>query len=283
MGKLLLHSLTFYGELIRQLAGLTQNPNAVEIGSQDGEVSVLLADSTAARSGALYVVEPHPSPLLQDLVRRRDTVTLVEGLSPHALRDVPTAGLYVIDGDHNYYVVRGELDAIFGREDAQGSIVVMHDVGWPWARRDMYYDPTALPKDAVHEFSYARGVRLDDPELAPPGQGFRSKGAYAIALQEGGPCNGVLTAVEDTLAENTDLRLLISPLVFGLAVIGSTANPVWGSVMDVMRPYTDNPSLAEMERNRLTLFLEVLALQDQRVRARTARAASRLRGARSFR
>lgn len=275
MGRLLIHSLAFYAELIEQLAQIPQNPHIVEVGSEAGEMSERLAAIAAARSGSLYVLEPCPSQRLRDLAARSENVVVIEAPSPGGLQQAPPAGLYVIDGDHNYAVVRAELETVFGAS-AQEPLAVLHDIGWPWARRDLYYAPEQLQSEDVHPHSFDRGVVLDSVELAAPGRGFRSLGAYAAAVTEGGPRNGVLTAVEDVLAARPDLALLSTPLIFGLGVVGATTSASWSRVVDIMRPYTDNPTLEMMERNRLALYLEVLRLQDERPRARASRVTHRL-------
>ena len=276
MGPLLLHSMTFYADLIARLAELSPNPHVVEVGSESGEMSVVLADITKIRGGDLYVVEPSPATRLTGLAATRDNVHVVESLSPDALHGLPTAGTYLLDGDHNYAVVTGELEQILSRPEGKDSVIVLHDVGWPCARRDMYYAPDALAKDAVHPHSFTRGVVLDDSELAPAGHGFRSRGSYAIALHEGGARNGVLTAIEDVLAGHPDAQLLTTPLVFGLGVIAHRSSSIWADVEKAMAPYTNNPTLAAMEHHRLALFLEVLRLRDRSPRARAGRVKERL-------
>ena len=37
----------------------------------------------------------------------------------------PQAGLYIVDGDHNYATVRGEVEAIFGSDDSVETLAVM--------------------------------------------------------------------------------------------------------------------------------------------------------------
>ena len=260
---LLLHSLTFYSDLLTGLAGLLPNPHVVEVGSEHSHMSELLARSTASRGGSLYVVEPNVSAKLRSLTGAHPNIEVIEGRSPEALAKIPPAGLYLLDGDHNYYVVSRELESIFDRPDGDSPLAVMHDIGWPCARRDFYYSPSSLPPEAVKEHSFERGVVLDQPELAPPGRGFRSEGAYAIALEEGGPGNGVLTALEDFLRDRPHLEALTTPLVFGLAVVGDRTCDWWPRVVEAMRPYTENPTLAEVERNRVELYLEVLDVSDR--------------------
>lgn len=271
MGEpLLLHSLTFYADLIGRLASVSSLPDVVEIGSQAGEMSEHLAEAAAERQGHLHVIEPFPSQRLLDLSRRAPSVRVIEGRSPAALAGLPAAGLYVLDGDHNYATARGELRAILDREGTDDSIVVMHDVGWPWGRRDMYYEPSALAPDDVHPHSFTRGVVLDG-SLAAEGRGFRSEGHYAIALHEGGPRNGVLTAIEDALAEHGDVALMTTPLVFGLAVLMRRSAAQFEAVESIMAPYIHNPTLGVMERNRIVLFLETLELRDRQLRSRAGR------------
>ncbi len=269
---MLLYSLNFYAELIEELARLVPNPDIVEVGSEAGATSPVLADLAAANGGRLYVVEPYPSPVLRDLSARRDNVEVIEGLSPQALQAIPQAGLYLLDGDHNYGVVTGELDVIFSRPAAVDSLVLMHDVGWPCGRRDTYYAPDLLPADQVHPHTFDRGVTLEG--LAGAGEGFRSEGQYALALHEGGARNGVLTAAEDFMATRPDIQLLTSPLVFGIGLMGSGESPTWKAAAEAFRPYAENPTLARMERNRVQLFLEFLRLRDElrSIRSRSLRA-----------
>lgn len=262
MPPLLLHSLTFYADLIERLAGLPGCPDVVEIGSESGEMSVRLATAAARRGGTLYVVEPEPSDLLRAFAAEHHNVRVVEGYSPEALSDLPHAGLYVVDGDHNYVTVRGEVEAIFAATAPLDTIAVMHDVGWPSGRRDQYYAPDRLPADAVWPHSFSRGALPDSSELAAEGRGFRGEGAFAFALHEGGPRNGVLTAIEDVLAQRPSLGLLTTPLVFGLGVIGDRSQTTWREVEAAMAPYIDNPTLAIAERNRLDLLMNVIEWQD---------------------
>ena len=123
----------------------------------------------------------------------------------------------LIDGDHNWYTVFHELSLLDGwraRRERAFPLVLLHDVGWPYARRDLYYeprDPEALPATAR-----ARGV-------APGFGGLRGRGGAnptsAHARREGGPQNGVLTAVEDFCADRNGLRLLLVDGFHGLGVL----------------------------------------------------------------
>ena len=276
MASVLLHSLTFYAELIEALAAVPPCPDVIEIGSETGEMSVVLAGVAAARGGTLYVVEPFPSARLRALADEMTNVKVIDDFSPAAFSHLPRAGLYVVDGDHNYVTVRAEVEAIFGDAASRDAMAVMHDIGWPSGRRDQYYAPDRLPADAVWPHSFSRGAVLDQADLAGAQNGFRGNGSFAFALHEGGPQNGVRTAIEDVLSEREDLGFLTTPLVFGLGVIGHRESTTWPQVQRLMAPYVDNPTLAAMERNRLALLLRVIELQDSSLRARLGRAKDRL-------
>jgi hypothetical protein len=269
-----LWSVSFYADLLQQLAAIAPVPDIVEVGSESGETSVLLAEIAATRGGRLAVVEPFPSARLRELQSQRPDVAVVEGCSPDALPDAGPAGLYILDGDHNYATVSSELRAVFGANP--GAIAVLHDIGWPAGRRDQYYDPARLAPGDVQPHRWDAGAYPDVPALVPGG-GFRGEGAFAFATYEGGPRNGVRTAIEDFLVERPGHELLATPLIFGLGVVGATSEPMWARVREVMAPYVDNPTLEAMERNRLDLLLRVIDLQTAHWPHRIRRSAKRLR------
>ena len=54
---------------------------------------------------------------------------------------------YLIDGDHNYFTVISELNAIHEKAKP-GTVILLHDVSTStWARRDQYYDESFIPKE----------------------------------------------------------------------------------------------------------------------------------------
>ena len=96
--------------------------------------------------------------------------------------------------------------------------MILHDVGWPYGRRDLYYDPATIPEE--HQQPWRRaGVRRGSERLVGAG-GLGLNADLAHADQEGGPRNGVMTAVEDFVAQHDrPLRLVTVPALFGLAVL----------------------------------------------------------------
>lgn len=166
--------------------------------------------------------------------------------------------LAVIDGDHNYYTVTRELQGVYSFNP--NAVCILHDVGWPWGRRDMYYDPASIPVAHRHDHSWDLGVVPGERELKP--WGFRGMGKFAVACHEGDPKNGVLTAVEDfaMAAESPARRFAIGhlPSVFGLAVL-YPERPGLRNLTHILESFDRfEPLLDRLEKNRVELYSELL-------------------------
>jgi hypothetical protein len=257
---LLLHSLVEFKEIICDALQLAGPQTVVEVGSETGMNTRPLARWVGERGAVLYCVEPHPGHELVAFAEQADHVRVLQDYSPEALAAIGPADAYLLDGDHNYFTVSRELATIAQVNEAF-PLVILNDVGWPCARRDQYYDPDRLPAEAVHPHTWTQGVTLDHPGTVQGG--FRGEGQFAYAEHEGGPRNGVLTAVEDFIAERVDLHYAQVPCVFGLGVLWSRSSSWSTKLMDLLAPLDQNPLLERLERNRLALFLRVLALQDE--------------------
>ena len=124
----------------------------------------------------------------------------------------------LIDGDHNWYTVFNELRLIRERTLLKaGGYIFLHDVDWPYGRRDLYYQPETIPDEFRHPFA-EKGIVRGQSRLAEVG-GLNSRN-YLNALEEGGPKNGVLTAIEDFLALHPgDYRFFMIRYQWGLGVL----------------------------------------------------------------
>lgn len=263
MADLLLHSLAEFAPLIESLLDAMDARTTVEIGVEDGPLSHALTKRARMKNGVHVGIDPEPQRQAASVFVPPHGV-LYRATSIEVLPALPAMDAYMIDGDHNYHTVSSELSLIAATSEAAGSdfpLVVLHDVGWPCARRDQYYNPDLIPVESRHPNSFRVGVRLGDP-AAWVERGFRGNGAFAYALSEGGPQNGVLTAVEDFLARKQELLFYKIPSVFGVGFI--IPPRLIGRVEPLLRPYVDNPFLAKLEINRLQLYLRVLDLQDER-------------------
>ena len=267
MGELLIHSMAEFADLILHVLDLADAHTVVEIGAEFGGMTQPLADYCARRGGHLTAIDPAPAPEFIDWAQGQPQVRHIARPSLDVIGELSGIDAWLIDGDHNYYTVFHELcqaDAL-AQSDARPLLAVLHDVGWPCSRRDMYYAPDRIPPEFRQPYSHDAGVTPGDPGHRTQ-RGFRGAGQFAWALQAGGPRNGVLTAVEDFCrqAETGNRRLLYAhiPAVFGLGILFDASAPWAQAVADAVLPYHDNVLLARLERNRLDNYLAVLDWQD---------------------
>lgn len=260
MADLLLHSLAEFEPLILAVLDAAAAVTTVEIGVEHGPLSAALIRRARNMGGRHIGIDPAPDAAARAPFDAAEA-ELLATRSTEALETLPAMDAYFIDGDHNYATVAAEMALITRANQRSGRpfpIVFMHDIGWPWGRRDLYYDPASLPAGAVHPHTFRRGVILDNPDTVVGG--FRGEGRFACALREGGPRNGVRTAIEDFLA-GRDLGFFEIPSVFGLGILCDRR--VEASLQPHLAPFHRNPLLARLERNRLELYLRVLSLQDE--------------------
>ncbi|TMQ93279.1 class I SAM-dependent methyltransferase [Actinomadura soli] len=252
--------MSMFRELFETIFAHREIATVVEVGVESGQVSSLYADLGAT----VHCVEPAPGDELRAVLTEDPRLNLAEGLSPVALGDLPVADLYVLDGDHNYAVVREELAWLM--KNAPEAVIVLHDVLWPCGRRDFYYQPSPVPAEDTHPAT-KDGPTVWHDDITPAG--FVGDGAYTVAQHAGGPRNGVLTAVEDALdGSGGGWRLAIVPAVFGFGVLVRKGAPGAAEIFEALRPLTSSPLLAAMENNRIALYTRVLQLQYE-AKART--------------
>jgi hypothetical protein len=86
---------------------------------------------------------------------------MCKGLSLDELvRQTTPFDCILIDGDHNWYTVYHELKMIEQKHLlSPGGAILLHDVIWPYARRDMYYQPEKIPAEFRHPHA-KRGILL---------------------------------------------------------------------------------------------------------------------------
>ena len=80
-------------------------------------------------------------------------------ISHNVLPHLPPADIALIDGDHNWYTVYHELKILSATAREAGKplpILMMHDVGWPYGRRDLYYAPERIPEEFRQPYDAAR-------------------------------------------------------------------------------------------------------------------------------
>lgn len=251
---LLLHSLREFSSLIFPSLEAAGARRILEIGSEAGTFTRELCEWASERGGSVTAIEPLPLNEHRQLEREHG-LQLIVGKSPEALEGLEPFDAYFIDGDHNYWCVSAEVRHAFAA--AASPLVILHDVAWPCARRDQYYEPDDIPHEHRHPFSYDGGVEPDNPGLVRGG-GFRGEDAFAYATEEGGPRNGVLTAVEDFVDERPDLVFLRVPTIFGLGLLFRANAPWADEVRSIVGPLHESELLMKLERNRVELFMRFI-------------------------
>ncbi len=173
----------------------------------------------------------------------------------------------ILDGDHNYYTVSEELRLIGERamvEERRFPLVLLHDVGWPHGRRDDYYAPENVPAEHRQPIAPEGCLYPGDPGTRPGALPY-----HHPAAREGGPLNGVLTAVEDFVREREQLHLAIVPTFFGMGFVWERTMPQAGALAELLADWDRNPYLERLERNR------VLHLANSQVQLNAVRDAER--------
>ncbi len=268
MTQLLIHSMRELGTITLPVLDAAGARRVAEIGAEHGGNTELLLRWADARDGELVSIDPAPGPGFADWAGAQPRLQWIADTSLAAIERLGGIDAWVIDGDHNWYTVYHELQAIrrVCRREGRPMLVLMHDVSWPMARRDLYYAPDRIPAPYRHPYSYEVGVTLDSAD-ALAHQGFRGLGAFAWALHEGGPRNGVLTAVEDFVADAHEAGEPFAwarvPAVFGLGVLFDLHAPWAAAVAQVLAPWHEHPLLKSLEENRLRNYLAVIAWQDR--------------------
>ncbi|MFP5256339.1 MAG: CmcI family methyltransferase [Acidimicrobiia bacterium] len=208
----------------------------VEIGALRGETTKRMLERLGADC-ELHVIDPLPQFDPAEHERAFPGRYIFHlGISHDVLPTLPPADVALVDGDHNWFTVHRELHmlAATAREAGVGlPLLILHDVAWPYGRRDLYYSPERIPAEHRQPHRQA-GMRPGRSELLPNG-GMNLE--LDNAEHEGGPRNGVMTALDDFMAEHDrPLRCLVLPVYYGLAVVAEeerlAANPALAALFD---------------------------------------------------
>ena len=242
------YSLANVGEIIEPCLDAAGTGSLLEIGSFRGELTERLL-VWAEKSGAdVATVEPLPPGDLLDLVKRRPELTLIEDTGVGALKSLESLpDAIVIDGDHNHYTLTGELEMIASKAgEGPLPLIFFHDVGWPHERRDTYYEPDRVPEDRRQPLAKDCTLEPGNPGVSDGGLPYEWAAAH-----EGGPGNGVLTAIEDFMSTRDGLRLAVVPIFFGFGVLWEAEVEWAAEVESVLSPYDRHPVLERAEANRV--------------------------------
>jgi hypothetical protein len=241
-------TLANLGEIVFSCLEAAGARSVAEIGAEHGLFTEeLLAWAARTDADRVTAIDPAPRRRLRELAEEHPGLELIVATSRSALPEIELPDAVIVDGDHNYFTVSEELRLIGERAPgAELPLLLLHDIGWPLARRDSYHDPDRIP--AEHRRPLAR-----DGFLIPGESGTAEQGLYyeCIAAVQGGERNGVLTAVEDFVAARPELQLAIVAPFFGLGIVWHRHAPWAGAVAAAVAPWDRNPLLERVEAKRV--------------------------------
>lgn len=271
--------MTAFADLIFPVLKLANACHVVEIGADTGGMTLMLARHCLDHGGRLTSVDPAPTPDFRVWAALNSQVRHIDLPSLEAFPELGDIDAWVIDGDHNWYTVYHEITEAnkICRRDGRPLLAFFHDVAWPCARRDMYYAPERIPAEFRHPYSRNDGVTLGEPGLID-NQGFRGGDNFAWAVHEGGPRNGVLTAIEDFMqdcrSQGRELGFAEIPGLLGLGVLFDLDAPWSADVAELLVPFHQNRLLRILEEDRLRnslhahkLYGEARDAEERRARA----------------
>ena len=213
----------FWEPVVEPLLNLHKPELIIEIGSDQGYNTRNLLDFCRRTGATLHAVDPLPKFDVDAWEHEyKEELTLHRLTSLQALPQIPNAEAVLIDGDHNWHTVFHELkilEEVAQLHGGQYPLVLLHHIGWPYGRRDLYYDPDRIPEPHRHPYRLA-GLRPSRHDLDTTG-GLNTHRHNAV--EEGGPQNGVLTAIEDFLEQTSlDLELVPVPGIHDLGILVPT-------------------------------------------------------------
>ena len=257
----------FWTAVVEPLLNCLQPKTIVEIGSDRAENTRHLVDFCQRHQAVLHAIDPSPSFEAAAWQRTHAGVFVFhQQLSLQALPLIGPVDAVLIDGDHNWYTVFHELETLETLAAQHGHafpLVFLHDIGWPYGRRDLYYNPSTIP--AGYRLAYRpAGMQRDSPVLYE-NDGLNS--SMNNALCEGGPHNGVLTAIDEYLAA-TRLELKFSqvPGFHGLGLLAARErlahNPALAAALTkIDAALVQAGPIRALEEKRLALEIKVSALE----------------------
>lgn len=235
-------SLSQSAELLLGCLEAARAKTVVEIGAYAGDLTRVLVDWAGRNDARVSAIDPAPQPALVALADAHPELTLVRRTSLEALPELEPHDAVIVDGDHNWWTVVKELEALPGTP-----LIMLHDVNWPHARRDDYFDAEQIPADARQPvIGTDGGIFPGDPGTRPGALPYPRS-----ARTEGGERNGVLTAAEDFVAARPELRLVVVPTFFGFGVIYARDAPYAKQLDAQLGPFDRHPLLERVEANRV--------------------------------
>lgn len=258
-------SILNYWCLIEPVIAATGVESICEVGSATGDTSKHIIDYIAGNEISFHIVDPVAKEFLDELAGA--SIFIHRQTSLEFLDQAERCDLYILDGDHNYWTVSRELEAIHAHSGQNRPLVVMmHDTSWPHARRDSYYACGDVPEPRPHQFN--SGLQLRN-ETLNQGRSFPCGDVFAWGEEHGIEGVGVRTALEDSaFADEEKWWQLSIPSFYGFTILVEKA-PLSEESHSTLKRLKDSVTtlqslLAIHEGNRLRLLQGLMETQQHR-------------------
>jgi GT2 family glycosyltransferase len=190
----------FWDNLILPIIERVNAKYIVEIGSDNGINTRNILEYCKNNDAHMTAVDPFPK---FDINKFKDEYgdkfEIYKELSIKRLPLLKDYDVILLDGDHNWYTVYNELKIIEKSfKDKKFPLIFLHDVNWPYARRDLYYNPENIPEDYRQPYKKL-GMYPGQTDLKEKG-GLNADLNNSVYVNN--PHNGVLTALEEFIDES---------------------------------------------------------------------------------
>ena len=161
----------FFNEIISPLVIKNKYKDICEIGAEFGGNTDNLLGIDFVR---VSTIDPCVDADLQNKYRSNDRIKIYNGFSLQVLPELSGQfDCFLIDGDHNWYSVFNELKTIHEKDLLRkGGVIFLHDVLWPYGRRDMYYFPESIQEKFRHSYSQ-EGIERGRSELSGKSSNYK--------------------------------------------------------------------------------------------------------------
>jgi len=224
----------------------------VEIGSDSGINTNNILEYCVENDAHMTAIDPVPKFDIEKFkLEYGDKFEIYTELSLSILPTLEDYDVIIIDGDHNWYTVYNELKTIEKSfENKKFPLIFLHDVGWPYARRDLYYNPENIPE--IYRQPYKKlGIYPGQSDLKENG-GMNT--SLYNSIYENTPKNGVLTAVEDFIKESDlEFNFYLIQVYHGVGILYPKNKKLESRIKNIIN--TDK-LLELLEEERLKLYIE---------------------------
>jgi len=223
----------------------------IEIGSDYGVNTKNILEYCLKENKKMVAIDPNPKFDLDEFNEiYGDKFKLYQDLSLLILPSLKDYDCVLVDGDHNWYTVYNELKIIENSADKEFPLVFLHDIYWPYGRRDLYYDPETIPDKYLNPYK-KEAIDINTDTLANNGL----NGHLNNALNSNTKHNGVLTAIEDFMeGSDFDLNFIKINAFHGLGILYEKNSKLKKIIESVI---AEGNLLELVEKNYLTKIINL--------------------------